>query len=279
MQLLSLIKKTTDYLEQKGIESARTEAEIIISNTLKCQRVALYADFEKTVSEEEKEEIRKIIRRRVSGEPLQHITGTQQFRFLNLNISKDVFIPRAETEVLVQIALDCVKREAKVLEIGTGTGAVALSLAKERNCKVLATDINENALELAKKNANTHGLNDNTEFIKSDIFENIKSEKFDLIISNPPYISKENMKNISAEVEKEPTAALYGGESGLRIIKSIIEAAAQYMNNSAFLLLEISSDQGESVVEIAKKSGFKKVSLEKDLTDRVRFIKCQYGRN
>jgi release factor glutamine methyltransferase len=302
MQIIELLKKSTEYLDKKGIENPRVEAETFLCKTLGCKRIDLYADFEKVVTEDEKETLRGFLRRRIGGEPLQYITGSVGFRFIELDVKEDIFIPRPETEILVQLVLDCIKNDASfdnpakdninedspkkheqeqeqknILEIGTGTGAIAISLVKEANCKVTATDINKKALELAKINAEKEGLNNKICFIESRFFDDLPKEKYDLIVSNPPYVAEKFKESLPVDVMREPHEALFSGTDGLNAVKEIFEKASQYLVEGGTVILEISPEQGENVLGLAESVGFSDTYLEKDLSGRVRFVRASNG--
>lgn len=278
MQVLELLNKSTEYLEKKGIESSRTEAEILVCEVLDCKRVDIYADFEKQVNETEKEKLRSFLRRRVNGEPLQYITGKTQFRFIDLFVEEGVFIPRPETEILVQIALKEItgKQSLKILEIGTGTGAIALSLAKEAGMEVTAVDIDPKAVKLTEKNARTLGLENKVKVLKSDLFENINDRKYDLILSNPPYIADGLKESLPKDVQKEPDSALYGGAEGLDKVKKILKQAIGYLENKGSVILEISPEQVEKIKKYCKDAGYSEVLFDNDLAGKVRFVKAKW---
>lgn len=278
MTVLELLNKTAGYFESKGIENSRLEAEILICEALHCKRMDIYSDFEKTVTESEKEILREFLRRRVSGEPLQYITGKQQFRFLELKTQKGVFIPRQETEIIVSLALDFLKgkNEPAVIEVGTGTGAIALSIAKEGSFHVDVTEIDENAVSLAKENAAENGLSEKVKINKGAYFEGFEKNKYDLVVSNPPYIPEGDYESLPEDVKKEPVGALIAPEEGLKIVKELLQKSVALLKDEGCVIIEIATEQGEEVSAFAGNLGFTG-KLEKDLTGAIRFYKGIYG--
>ncbi|MDD3049525.1 MAG: peptide chain release factor N(5)-glutamine methyltransferase [Candidatus Cloacimonetes bacterium] len=270
--ILEIIRWTTGFLQEKGIENPRLDTELLISHILNCPRLDLYLNYDKPLSPEERNKIKKAVVRRANHEPLQYIIG--EIHFLNCKIKTDkrALIPRPETELLSDIIIkyDCNKH--RILDIGTGSGAIAVTLAKNNpDSFVSAVDISLDALALARENAEINSV-DNIEFIHSDIWENI-NKKFNLIVSNPPYISQNEYDNLQPEITQfEPITALVAPDDGLFFYNQIITKSANYLEDSGMLFLEIGYNQGDSIKRIFRESSLKLLSIDKDLSGRERFI-------
>lgn len=208
------------------------------------------------------------LKRRISGEPFAYIVGEKEFMKLKFIVNKNVLIPREDTEILVLEAIKQCKK--KILDLCTGSGCIAISLSKYlQNAEIDASDINARTLSVAKKNA---VLNDaKVNFIKSDLFENIQ-DKYEMIVSNPPYIRTSDIKELQREVKNEPMRALDGGESGLKFYDKILKEAKEYLTDDGVILFEIGFDQAEDVMELAKKYNYKKIRKIKDLSSNDRVI-------
>lgn len=246
---LKLIQWTAGHFEKKGIPNPRLDAELLLAHVLKCQRVDLYTGFEKTVSEKHLAEFKALIERRARREPLQYIIGETEFWGLKIKVTPDVLIPRPETELLVEEALK-VPAAVDILEIGTGSGCIAVALAKHLpQAKIVATDMSKEALSVAKENAEAHGVADRIEFVASDIapwlFFETQGREFDLIVSNPPYIDSLELDRLQPEVSQhEPRRALDGGKTGLEIIEKILREAPDFLKKGqGRLLMEVGEGQ------------------------------------
>jgi len=245
---LKLIQWTSGHFEKKGIPNPRLDAELLLAHVLKCKRVDLYTGFEKTVGDNHLAEFKVLIERRAKREPLQYIIGETEFWGLKFKVTPDVLIPRPETELLVEESLKF--PEAKnILDIGTGSGCIAISLAKHLpEARITATDISKESLEVAKENAEANSVADRIEFIASDIapwlFFETQEKKFDLIVSNPPYIDPLEIDLLQTEVSQhEPRRALDGGKGGLEIIDKILQEAPDFLKDGGALLLEVGEEQ------------------------------------
>jgi release factor glutamine methyltransferase len=233
--VLDILNKTTDWFEQKSVPESRLNAQHIIAHSLGMKRMDLYLNFDRPVAEKELELIRKRIARRAEREPLEHVLGETEFRSLKIKCDKRALIPRPETELLVDRALDFIKQKEKseqnVLEIGVGTGAVILSLAAEadQNLNLIGVDVSKDALTLAQENAKLNGI-ETVRWLESDVYSALGQEKFDLIVSNPPYITSLAMNDLQREVkEYDPRLALDGGEDGLDVIRRILDEGASFL--------------------------------------------------
>jgi len=261
-----LLKVTTDYLTQKGIESPRLSAEILLAHQLNLNRVKLYLDFEKPLGEEEVAGFRNLVRRRLRREPLQYITGHQEFWSLDFRVGPQVLIPRPETEVLVEQVIRLFKEERvpekdhpKILDFGTGCGALAVSLAREiRSASVWASDISEDALEVARLNAEAHDVADRIVFKRGDLWQPFRGKdiRFDVIVSNPPYVDSGLFHTLPCEVrDYEPRAALDGQEGGMFYIEKIILGSGDYLNPGGWVLIEMDPGQTPRALQLIEKSG------------------------
>ena len=274
MTIKQLLSKGMIMLKSNQIESPKLKARLLLQYVLnkKREQLILYDNEQITVAQEKAyiQNIEKLIK----GIPLQHITNSQEFMKMNFFVNSDVLIPRPDTEILVEevIKLGKEKRNPSILDLCTGSGAIAVSIAKYLpNAKVYASDISKKALEMAKTNARNNEVEDKIEFINSDLFEKIEG-KFDIIVSNPPYIRTEVIKTLDEEVQKEPMLALDGGKDGLDFYRKIVEEAYSHLKFDSYLCFEIGYDQKEEVTEIVKNAKvYADTYCKKDLygNDRV----------
>jgi len=278
--ILEVIKKSSEFLLSKGIESSRFNAETLVGHALNLPRMKLYMQFERILSESELELVRPIIRRRAQGEPLQYITGSVDFGGEKFKVDKRALIPRPETEYLIELVQKRLEGKAvsNILDLGTGTGAIALTLAKiYPTSHVVAVDLSELALDLAKENADNLGMADRVTFTKSSWFNSIsKLTKFDVIISNPPYLSEKQLESTPIEVKGfEPHTALVSKDNGLSDIIIILENFKEYINAGGLLALETGDTQHQRILSIASDRRLAPAESVKDLTGRDRFIFIQ----
>ena len=253
-------------------ESARLDTEILFCDVMQCNRSRIYSHPEQIVPDDKSVLFQSLIEQRRQGRPIAHLTGKKEFWSLELAINEDTLIPRPETECLVETALQLIPEDAEcnILDLGTGSGAIAIAIASERpHSKLLATDINANALAMAKKNAAFHALT-NIQFLVSDWYNNIPSQTFDLIVSNPPYIKQDDEHLSQGDVRFEPELALVAGSDGMQAINIILELAKAYLASDARLLIEHSYNQKSSVQEIFLKHDFKQVKTFQDLSGQDR---------
>ncbi len=252
---LKLIRWTTEYFEKKEIPNPRLDAELLLSHVLDWKRIDLYVKHETTISQKNLDAFRAFVERRAKREPLQYILGGTEFWGLKLKVTPDVLIPRPETETLVEEALKVAQgvESPQILDIGTGSGAIAITLAKNLpTAKMIATDISPEALDVARENAAAHGVSDRIEFILSDIapwktFE-AQAKTFDLIVSNPPYIAVQDIEALQPEVSlHEPRLALDGGKAGFELPEKILKEAGPFLKPGGVLLMEIGEGQAETL--------------------------------
>lgn len=257
-------------LRESGLP--RQEAEILLRGALGCERAYLIAHAEDPVDLQRTRAAQAWFARRLTGEPLAYITGRREFYGLSLGVTPDVLIPRAETELLVQLALDRIARGTRVLELGTGSGAVAIALASLRpECEVTATDISDAALEVARYNAEEHRAA--VDFVRGDWLEAVGAS-FDLIVSNPPYVPAGDPHLSRGDLRFEPSLALVGGADGLACLRTIAAQARHRLRPGASLLLEHGYDQEESCTALLRELGYEQVADHRDLAGQPRVAAC-----
>ena len=283
--ILRMILWSAEYLTKKGVEAGRLDAEWLLSTALGVDRLQLYLQYDRPLSPEEREAFKPLLRRRASREPLQYIIGRSAFRQLELKTDPRVLIPRPETEVLVQEVLDWASAAGKSLgrvwEMGTGTGAVALSLAVEGACTtIVATDSSPDALSVAADNAERYDVSGLVEFREGSLFEPLEEgEEFDVIVSNPPYIAEGEKGELQPEVRDwEPPEALFAGEDGLDVIRPLVAGAPEHLLAGGLLALECGLGQAERIATDLNGTGaFAAVRIRPDLTGRPRFVIAERG--
>jgi release factor glutamine methyltransferase len=271
MRIDAALQNGTEILLESS-SSARLDTELLLAHCLGKQRSYLYTWPEKTLNSKQQVLFFNSLKRRQNNYPIAYITGYQEFWSLTLKVTPDVLIPRADTELLVEAALENILtiKHPKILELGTGSGAIALALATERpDSQIIATDFSDKALEVAEKNKQSLDLN-NIQNIQSDWFEAIPQTTFDLIVSNPPYIDPTD-KHLAGGIRHEPIQALTADNKGLSDLEHIINNAQLYLNIGGSLILEHGHDQGSVVSEILKKAAFQQISCLSDLggNDRI----------
>ena len=250
-----LLNWTAEFLRDKGSESPRLEAEVLLAHARGCPRIELYTSFDEQPSEEVRTAFRELVKRRVDGTPVAYLVGHREFFSLTFRVTPDVLIPRPETEQLVVRAIDLSKQADvnRVVDVGTGSGVLAVCCAKHLpDCEVTATDISPAALEVAVSNAHLHGVANRVSFLQSDLLSAVSVEQpFDLIVSNPPYVSEQEMAELAPEVrDHEPQLALHGGEQGIEIIQRLIPEATQRLRSGGWLLIEVSPMNSKRVEQL-----------------------------
>ena len=246
MTIREALREATARLERAGVPDADVDASYLLASVLKEDTLAMRINGHRALTEEQQAAFDTLCGRRMAREPLQYILGETEFMGLTFHVEPGVLIPRADTEILVEKALELMQPGARVLDIGTGSGAIAVSLAKlGKNARVTAVDVSGKALEIARKNAESNGAD--VEFVKSDCFSALQGRKYDMIVSNPPYISDEEMRGLMPEVKQEPELALFGGGDGLDFYRRISREAPEYLSEGGFLLFEIGWLQKDAV--------------------------------
>ena len=280
--VLDLLRWTTDHFASRGIDTPRLDAEVLLGYALECDRLRLYLEYEKPVEEAERARFRELVRRR-AGEriPVALLTGTREFWSLSFEVTPDVLVPRPETETLVAAALERLpdaEAELRVLDVGTGSGAVALALASERpKARVVATDLSAAALTLAGRNAERLGLADRVVFAEGDLFEPAAGERFDLVISNPPYIAAGEAGSLAPELGHEPESALYAGADGLDVLRRLVAEASDHLEAGGVLALEIDPRQAPALLQLCTDAGLRDVRVHRDLAGRERAVSALAG--
>jgi len=282
--IAELLKVSADYLKQKGIDSPRLNAEILLAHQLRLTRVQLYLKHDQPLTDQEVEGYRALVRRRLSREPVQYITGTQEFWSMTFIVNPSVLIPRPETEVLVEQAV-LLRREnpslqdegVNLLDLGTGCGALAVALAREfEKARIWATDLSDEALRVARRNAERLGVKDRMEFKCGDWFLPFAGEtiRFHMILCNPPYISREAMEILSPEVrDHEPRSALDGREQGMQDITRILREAATHLVPAGWILMEMDPEQTPEAARIIEETGqFSEHRRIQDYSHRYRIV-------
>lgn len=281
MTIKELLNQAVIMLKNENIDAPKTKARMLLQATLKKSREYLMIYDNKEVENSERDKYTKNVKRLILGEPLQYITGIQEFMKLNFIVTKDVLIPRADTESLVEEVIKIAENipNPVILDLCTGSGAIAVSLAKYiKNVHICAVDISSKALEIAKRNAEFNGVKNNIEFIESNMFDKIKDKKFDIIVSNPPYIETETIKKLSKDVQNEPRIALDGGKDGLDFYRKIADNGFKFLNRQGYICLEIGYNQRIAVRQILeKKKRYVNIKCIKDLCENDRVITAQIG--
>lgn len=262
--------------ELKRIESPKLKARLLMQFVLKQTRQYVIVNDMKELEEKQEKQYFGAIDKIKKGFPIEHITHQKEFMKLNFFVDENVLIPRQDTEILVEEVIEIANKIGanKILDLCTGSGAIGISLAKYlNNCGLTLVDISKEAIQIAKKNANINEVESKITFIHSNLFDNLESQKFDIIVSNPPYIKTEDIKHLENQVKKEPYIALNGGQDGLDFYKKIIKEAYKYLNKGGYLCLEIGFDQKYDVIElIENEERFEQTYSKKDLYDNDRII-------
>ena len=273
-------------LNDSGVDTPKLDAEVLLMHSLNIDRNKLYLLSDTILNLKQKERYRECIERRSKREPVAYITGHKEFRSLDFKLTKAVLVPRPETEILIDETLEEYGKKkdkrslTKILELGTGSGIVAVSLAKEiEHIKLVATDISLEILQLAQKNAHLHNVDDKISFFVGDFLKAIKHKRnpFDFIVSNPPYLSKSDWEHAQPEIrEHEPPDSLFGGEDGMDFYRTIIPETSSLLCKDGCLILEVGIGQAEMVSDMIKKSArYSSVEVIKDLSQIKRVVKAK----
>lgn len=275
------LKKAAEILKQNGIAEPRREANSLLAFALGKDRAFLIAHPEYELSNKEDSYFQNFLTRRAGHEPLQYIRGQQEFFGLDFTLTPDVLIPRPETELIVEAAVEILKTKEKThfCEIGTGSGCISVSILHSvKNATAMSSDISEKALKIAQLNADKNSVFERLDLIKSDIFENYENGKFDLIVSNPPYVPPKDFAALQAEVRDfEPKIALTDGKNGLSIIEKIIADAPKFLKPDCYLLMEIGFNQFPKVREMFDLQIWQTVDFLPDLQGIPRMVKARLG--
>lgn len=275
LTLLEIIQRTTAFFKKAGIATARLDAELILAEVLGLSRMQLYQQFERPLAEHELEKVRPLVKRRAGREPLQHILGWVEFFGLRIKADRRALIPRPETEELVDLLSRRRPAPASILELGTGSGALALGLARAfLEAHVTAVERSPEALALACENAVANGLAERVVFLEGDWFEPLEAgARFDWIVANPPYLTVEEWETAQPEVrDHEPREALVAGDAGRADLERIIAGAPGHLTPGGLLALETGIEQHARLKESALGAGFGKVDSLRDMSGRERFL-------
>lgn len=277
-----LLEWTTNFLKENGSESPRLDAEVLLAEAKGCQRIDLYTAFDQVPPEDQLAKFRAWIKERAAGKPVAYLVGYREFYSLSFQVNQHVLIPRPETELLVTLAVDALSElnsdSAAVCDVGTGSGCVAIAIAKNAKCSLTALDISAEAIALAEQNAVEHQVQQRIQFLQSDLFAACDdSQKFDLIVSNPPYIGTAEMESLAPDVKDfEPHAALFAGEDGTDVIQRLVDQSRSHLNPGGQLMFETSPIILDRCVEIVKQAGFSEVGVEQDLAKQPRVVKGRF---
>lgn len=278
--ILEILKVTESAFAGKGIKNPRLNAELLLADVLKCRRIELYLDFEKPLTAAELAAFREHVKRRLKHEPIQYILGKTEFYGLNFNVSPAVLIPRQETELLVEEVLKHLKETGgkRVLDVGTGSGCLAIAVAANTDCKIDAIDISTDALQIAKENSNLNNTTDKITFLQKDILtEEADTGSYDVVMSNPPYIPAEEMKTVDDEVKLyEPQAALTDNADGLVFYRRLIELC-QKAEGKPVLFTELGDGKAGKIEDLLKEKGITNYRIAEDLIKIPRVLIAEFN--
>jgi release factor glutamine methyltransferase len=278
MTVLEVLQATTTYLKRHNIENPRLNAEHLLAHMLRRKRIELYLEFERELAEAELAPLRELVKRRGEGEPLQHLLGTVEFCGHVFLCDKRAMVPRPETEELVEFLKSEIRNpKSEILDVGTGSGVIALSLAaKFPDAEVLAVDISDDALALAQENAARLNLADRVRFLKSNLLENVEGT-FDLIVANLPYVSTQDRHTLSREVLHDPAVAVFASGRGDELIRELIAQGPSRLRPGGMLALEIGIGQSEALLSILAEKNYRDISSKTDYSGVTRFLFARYG--
>lgn len=280
MTVLEVLESTTAYFKKRKIDSPRLNAEHLLAQVLECKRIELYLEFERHLGEAELALLRERVRRRGRGEPLQHLLGTVEFCGRTFLCDKRALVPRPETEQLVELLISKFQSahpNFRVLDVGTGSGVIVLTLAKEfSEAEIFAVDISEDALALACENAERLGLNQRVRFKKSNLLRDIEGT-FDLIVANLPYVAGRDRHILSREVSHDPEVALFSGEHGDELVRELIGQAPARLRPGGTLALEVGLGQSEALFSTLAGKNYRDICSKNDYSGRPRFLFARYG--
>ena len=280
MTVLEVLQSTTGYFQKRNIDSPRLNAEHLLAYVLDRKRMELYLDFERRLRESELAPLRELVKRRGSGEPLQHLLGTVEFCGRSFRCDKRALVPRPETEQLVELLISHLKSEiaySRVVDVGTGSGVIALTLAAEfPKAEVVGVDISEDALMLARENAQRLDLADRVRFLRSNLLESVQPD-VDLIVANLPYVSTEDRQSLSREVLHDPEVALFAGAHGDELLRQLTAQAPSWLRPGGMLAMEIGIGQSEALVAALSEKNYHDISTDKDYSGVIRFLFARYG--
>ncbi len=278
MTVLEVLQATTAYFKKRNVENPRLNAEHLLAHVLGRNRLELYLDFNRKLTETELTPLRDLVKRRSEGETLQHLLGTVEFCRLTFLCDRRAMVPRPETEELVEsLKSEIQDPKSEIVDVGTGSGVIALSLAAEfPEAKILAVDVSDDALALAQENAARLNLSNRVQFLKSRLLENVEGV-FDLIIANLPYISTQDRHTLSREVLHDPEIALFAGARGDELVRELIDQAPTRLRPGGMLALEIGLGQGQALLSVLTEKNYCDICSKNDYNGVTRFLFARYG--
>jgi release factor glutamine methyltransferase len=281
--ILELLRWTTQHFSDLGIETPRLDAECLLASALGVDRMRLYLDFDKPASPGERGAYRELVRRRADERvPVAQLIGVKEFWSLPLLITADVLSPRPDTETLVAAALDRLPErdtDAQILDIGTGSGAVALAIASERpRARITATDVSPAALKVAERNARELGLEERIEFAEGSLYGPVLGRRFELVVSNPPYLAESERSQLAPELAHEPDVALFAGQDGLAILRELVAGCPAFLAPDGGFALELTPEQAPTVAHWLREAGLGDVITHRDLAQRPRVVSARGSR-
>ncbi len=278
MTVLEVLQATTAYFKKHNVENPRLNAEHLLAHVLGRKRIELYLEFERVLTESELAPLRDLVKHRGKGEPLQHLLGTIEFCGLTFLCDKRAMVPRPETEELVELIESRIEnRKSKIVDVGTGSGVIALSLAiKFPEAEILGVDISDDALTLAQENAARLNLADRIRFLRSNLLENVDGT-FDLVVANLPYISTQDRHTLSREVLHDPALALFASARGDELVRELIAQAPSQLRADGILALEIGIGQSEALFSALAEKNYRDIYSKNDYSGVTRFLFARYG--
>lgn len=276
--LLEVLRSSTEFLEKKGVSSARLESEWLAGHILGLSRMELYLQYDRPLGEKELAPLRELVRRRGNREPLQHLLGVVEFHGRKFKSDARALIPRPETEELAEKILERFPTTGRLLDMGCGSGVLALTVAGEAPvCRVVGADISPDALELAAENAEAMALGDRVEWVQSDLFENLEGT-FDGIMANLPYVAETDMASLQPEVRHDPATALAGGGDGTDLLRRMIEQTPAFLTPGGWLALEIGQGQADTLISALDTVHFHDIMPVHDIQGvEGRFLFARHG--
>ena len=278
MTVLEVLQATTAYFKKHRVENPRLNAEHLLAHVLGRKRIELYLEFERVLTEPELAPLRDLVKHRGEGEPLQHLLGTVEFCGLTFLCDKRAMVPRPETEELVELIESRIEnRKSKIVDVGTGSGVIALSLAiKFPEAEILGVDISDDALTLAQENAARLNLADRIRFLRSNLLENVDGT-FDLVVANLPYISTQDRHTLSREVLHDPALALFASARGDELVRELIAQAPSQLRADGILAMEIGIGQSEALFSALAEKNYRDIYSKNDYSGVTRFLFARYG--
>jgi release factor glutamine methyltransferase len=278
IRLEEVLRRSTEYLRERGSPTPRLDAELLLAHALRLERIELYTHFDRPLTDEELAACRELVRRRGRREPVAYVLGSWGFHRLDLDVDPRVLVPRPETEILVDRCLALLEgaERPSVLDVGTGSGAIALAIAHERpDAVVTACDISDDALAVAAGNAERLGLA--VELVRSDLFEQLDGRRFGLIASNPPYVAEDELAGLEPEVAVyEPALATVAGADGLAVFRRLLPAARDHLEPGGHLLAECGAGQADWLAEELARLGYRDIRVERDLAGIERVVEGRW---